>query len=101
MSGRGHAAVRVMDSERVTRVGGLEALWRPTHDLSRRIEVVAVHDKTGECSVVVWFAPKTDLAEARVQRPQWELLWDRVRREFWSEMATPPTYSTARNRAIR
>lgn len=78
----------MIDGERTTRVGGLVAVWRPTHDTSREIEVMAVHGSGGSPGAVR-FAPGTDLAEARTLRPEWNRLWDRVRHEFWSEIASP------------
>lgn len=78
----------MIDGERTTRVDGLLAVWRPTHDSRKGIEVLAVHD-TGAPQEVVTFAPGTDLAEARAQRPGWDRLWDKVRHEFWREVASP------------
>ncbi|WP_280336174.1 hypothetical protein [Nocardia wallacei] len=90
-----------MDGELTTEVDGLEAVWRPTHDTSKGIEVMAVHD-TGEHPVVeVVFAPGTDLAEARQRCPRWNRLWDKVRHEFWTEVAGPPARSAASGRWAR
>ncbi|WP_024805800.1 hypothetical protein [Nocardia sp. BMG51109] len=77
------------DGEHRTEIDGLRAVWRPTHDIGREIEVMAVHD-TGENPVIdVTFAPDTDLADAREHRPNWNRLWDKVRREFWTECTLP------------
>lgn len=85
---RVHNEVAVIDGERTTRVDGLLAVWRPTHDTRRGIEVMAVHS-TGARPGAVRFAPGTDLADVRARHPEWDPLWDKVRHEFWKEIASP------------
>ncbi|WP_024799547.1 hypothetical protein [Nocardia sp. BMG51109] len=73
------------DGEHWTEIDGLQALWRSTHDTSREIEVMTVHDTREDPVIDVTFPLGTDLADARERQPEWERLWDKIRREFWHE----------------
>ncbi len=79
--------------EHHTEVDGLEATWRTGR---RQIEIMNVYDlsRNKACEEVI-FAPGTDLAAAREQRPSWSRLWDAIRHEFWAEY-TPVTRAEAR-----
>ncbi|WP_198036958.1 hypothetical protein [Nocardia sp. BMG51109] len=67
---------------RHTEIEGLRATWRLDR---RQIEILEVHNlsRDAETGAEVTFEPGTDLAEARVRRPEWEPLWNAIRREFW------------------
>ncbi|WP_024806011.1 hypothetical protein [Nocardia sp. BMG51109] len=78
------------DGEHWTEVDGLQALWRSTHDTSREIEVMTVHDTRENPVIDVTFPPGTDLADARERQPKWERLWNAIRAEFWDEHTPAP-----------
>lgn len=85
-----------MDEVHHTEAGGLEATWRPTHD-EMRIEIMNVHNTSGDLGSEVRFPAGTDLVAARESRPSWESLWDKVRAEFWASLLPVPRPSATGN----
>jgi hypothetical protein len=78
-----------MDEVHHTEVDGLEATWRPTHNKTLGIEIMKVHNASGDTGSEVMFAPGTDLVAARQVLPAWDRLWDKVRDEFWGLWCAP------------
>ena len=82
-----------MDEVHHTEADGLEATWRSTRDETIGIEIMEVHNTSGD--VEVRFAPGTDLVAARESCPAWDRLWDKIRDEFWAHP------SASNSRAVR
>jgi hypothetical protein len=69
-----------------TEVDGLEASW--TLD-DHEIGIVGVYDTSGNLPVVsIDHGSYPDLAEARERWPKLTRLWNAVRHDFWSEIAS-------------
>jgi len=70
-----------------TEVDGLEASW--TLD-DHEIGIVGVYDTSESLPIVsIDHGPYPDLAEARERWPKLARLWNAVRRDYWSEIASP------------
>jgi len=91
-----------MDEVHHTEADGLEATWRPTHNASREIEIMKVHNISGDdAEPDVTFAPGTDLVAARESRPRWDRLWNAVRAEFWAGISPALRPSATGNAGMR
>ncbi len=83
-----------------TEADGLEATWRPTHSIDRRIEIIKIHNTSDDTESDVTFAAGTDLVAARASFPKLGPLWDKISVEFWAWLSPAPHFSASTRGAV-